>query len=305
LKLINRAIGLTVFSLFFTGLIGPAKADTPPSVVVIDTGVNTALFPNIVAEACFLEYSNCPNGLKSMEGPGAANTGVTTQTALTHGNEMLSVISQVNPDVKLIPIRIVGITATGIPYIYSNNAVKTALDWVVANKSKYNIIAVNISVGKIFAGCAVPKGTAEDVAALKAANVAVIGSTGNDFNRTSIYSIACLPDVVSVGATDNPDPGVSGKAWDPKAKPYIARYSNGNANVSFYTNARWNVGLPNGKTKFTVGTSTAAAALTGYWALNFKGTWQDTYNYLVANSTTASNEWLRGRYIYIKPPTDK
>jgi hypothetical protein len=170
---------------------------------------------------------------------------------------------------------------------------------VLLNKAKYNIVAVNVSVGKIFANCGVPVGTAEVVVALKKANVAVIAATGNNSDRSSINSIACLPDVVSVGATDNPDPGVSGKTWDPKAKPYIARYSNGNPQVSFYSNARWMVGLPNGKTKFMAGTSNATAAVSAWWTLNRKATWQETYDFLSASSTTASNEWLSGRYLFI------
>ena len=186
-----------------------ASADQPPAIVVIDSGVPTSLFPNIATEVCILEYSLCPNGKSQMEGAGAANIAPSTNLTLTHGTEMMSIISKVNPAAKLIPIRIIGITAAGNPYIYSNKAVKLALDWVVANRVKYNITTVNISQGKIFAGCSVPDGTAEDVATLKANNVAVIGATGNDSNRTAMMSIACLPDVVSVGATDNPDPGTT------------------------------------------------------------------------------------------------
>ena len=298
-------LALSLATILTANITSSVNADVPPSIAVIDSGVNTSLFPNVVTEVCILEFSACPNGKNSMEGMGAANTGVQTLATLTHGNEMLSIISQVNPGVKLIPIRILGITPSGFPYLYTNNAVKSALDWVLVNKGKYNIVAVNVSVGKIFAGCGVPKGTAELVAALKAANVAVIAATGNDSNRTAINSIACLSDVVSVGGTDNPDPGVSGKAWDPKAKPYIARYSNGNTSVSFYSNARWIVGLPNGKTKFMAGTSNATAAVSAWWALNRKASWQETFDYLAANSTTASNEWLTGKYIFIKQPTDK
>jgi hypothetical protein len=46
-----------------------ANADTPPSIVVIDSGLSDAIFgQSIVTEACFLEYSNCPNGKPTMEG---------------------------------------------------------------------------------------------------------------------------------------------------------------------------------------------------------------------------------------------
>ena len=283
----------------------PAVADQPQAVAVIDSGVPTSLFPNIIDEVCILEYSNCPNGKPMMDGPGAANIAPSTNTALTHGTEMLSIISKVNPNTKLIPIRIIGVTAAGNPYLYSNNAVKLALDWVVANRVKYNITVVNVSQGKIFAGCGVPSGTAQDIAILKANNVAVIGATGNDSNRTAMMSIACLPDVVSVGATDNPDPGSAGKPYDPTAKPYIARYSNGNTQTSFYLNARWYVLQPNGKTKFMVGTSNATAAMSGWWSLNRQATWQDTYNLMESSSKTASNEWLSGRYVDLPFGMDK
>ena len=270
-----------------------------PSVAIIDSGINTALFTNITTEVCILEYSMCPNGKPQSEGPGAANTGITTNLTLTHGTEMASIINRVNPTIKIIPIRIIGITSNGNPFIYSNNAVKSALDWVVANRAKYNIVAVNVSQGKIFPNCGVPAGTQADVDALKAANVAVIAASGNDSNRTYMMSIACLPNVISIGATDNPDPGVSGKTYDPTAKPYIARYSNGNSLTSFYLNARWNTLQPNGGIKFRVGTSTATAAFTGWWTINYKGSYQSTYDYIASTATTASNEWLSGKYIFV------
>lgn len=279
--------------------VANVQAEQPKAVAVIDSGVNTALFDNIVAEVCVLEYSNCPNGKPFMEGTGAANTGVQTNTTLTHGTEMLSIIKSVNPAVGLIPIRIVGITDKGNPYIYSNNAVKMGLDWVVANRVKYNIVAVNVSQGKIFDSCKVPDGTAQAIATLKANNVAVIAATGNDSNRTSMHSIACLPDVVSVGATDNPDQTSLRRTYDPTATPYIARYSNGNSNTSFYANARWMALQPNGTNRFIVGTSNSSAALTGWWVLNMQSSWSETYNKLVDSAKTASNQWLTGRYIQI------
>jgi hypothetical protein len=290
---------LTFLLVLLLAPVTAVHADQPKTIAVIDSGVNTALFTNIVTEVCILEYSNCANGKPFMEGNGAANTGVTTNATLNHGTEMLSIINKVNPSVGLIPIRIVGITDKGNPYIYSNNAVKLGLDWVVANRVKYNIVAVNVSQGKIFDGCKVPDGTAQDVAILKANNVAVIAASGNDSNRTAMHSIACLPDVISVGATDNPDPTAQGRAYDSTAKPYIARYSNGNTQTSFYLNARWFTLQPNGTTKFMVGTSNSSAAMTGWWVMNMQKSWTDTYNKAVASATAANNEWLSGRYIQL------
>lgn len=232
-----------------------------------------------------------------MEGTGAANTGVPTNKTLDHGTNMLSIINKVNPNVGLIPIRIVATTAAGNPGFYTNGAVKMALDWVAANRTKYNIVAVSISQGKIFTGCGVPAGTAEVVASLKANNVPVIAAAGNDSNVKEMMSIACLPDVISVGATDNPDPGVSGIAYCKTCAPTIARYSNGNP--IFYTNGRWYVTQGNGTTKFTVGTSNATAAFAAWWVLNAKATYAETFSSFVSTATSASNAERTGRYIVI------
>lgn len=279
---------LLIGVILFGNLI-PAQAEPPAAIAVIDTGTNTALFKDsIVAEYCVVEYTTCPNGKTTMEGTGAANLPATTYTQFDHGAQMISVMLKVNPSAKIVPIRIVGMNKNGSPALYTNQSVKLALDWVVANAEKYNIKIVNVSQGAIFAGCKVPTGTTENVAALKAKGVLVVAATGNAGNRTAMDSIACLPDVISVGATDNPDPGVSGKAWDPTAKPYIARYSNGNSATSYYTNARFFVTNNNGKTKFMVGTSNASAALSALFLTNRN-----------PETTIASNEWLTGRYVFI------
>jgi hypothetical protein len=57
-----------------------------------------------------------------------------------------------------------------------------------------------------------------------------------------------------------------------------------------------------GKIKFMVGTSNATAAMSGWWSLNRQATWQATYNFMVASATVASNDWLTGKYIYVKQP---
>lgn len=290
----RTALALT---LLFTSVV-PVHAEPAPSIAVIDVGFNSSLYSDsVVAEYCWVEFNSCPNGKPSMEGAGASSITTLKSDSLNHGTQMLSVIKAVNPSAKLVLIRITGATADGLQLLYTNKAVKAGLDWVVANRTKYNISVVSVSQGGVFAGCQVPAGTADVVASLKAVNVPVIAATGNNSNRKDINSIACLPDVVAVGATDNPDPGVTGKAYDKNAKPYIARYSNGNALVDFYLNGRWYVKNYNGTTKFMAGTSTATASLSGWWLLNNKATFDETYSWLVTSSTTASNEWLTGKYI--------
>jgi hypothetical protein len=277
----------------------PVQANTPPAVVVIDTGTNTSLFQNNIAyEVCLVTSFKCPNGKMTMEGTGAANIPVTTNKDLNHGTQMISLVLRFNPTAKIIPIRIVGITPNNTPGFYTMDDVQAALNWVVANRVKYNIAVVSLAQGAIFAGCKVPAGMAENIAALKAANVPLITAVGNNSNRTSVFSPACLPDTVSVGATDNPWPGSQPIEYDPKAAPYIARYSNGaQGQTDFFLNGRWNAMQLNGTTKFTTGTSGATAAFAGWWLLNRKATFDETFNALMVTTVDAKNEFQTGKYV--------
>ena len=256
---------LIVVIALIAGLVSPAQADVPPSIAIIDNGTNPALFPNNIAyEVCILSSGKCPNGKPTMEGAGASTLPATKNKDFNHGTQMISVALKQNPTAKIIPIRIVGMTAAGNPSIYSLDDVQNSLNWIVANRTKYNIAVVSVAQGRIFAGCKVPAGMAQNIATLKAANVPVVTAVGNDADRTSVFSPACIPDAVSVGATDNPWPGVQAIEYDKTAAPYIARYSNGaQGQTDFFINPRWIATMLDGSTKFTLGTSkdqTAAAA---------------------------------------------
>lgn len=292
-KLIALLISVTLLGVI------PVHADTPPAIVVIDNGTNTALFKDsIVYEVCMVSMMACPNGKPTMEGTGAANLPATKSKDFNHGTQMISLILRFNPSAKIIPIRIVGMTNAGNPGLYNLDDVQKALNWVVANRVKYNIAVVSLSQGKVFADCKVPTGMKENIAALKAVNVPVVASVGNDGNRTSVFSPACLPDAVSVGATDNPWPGSQPIEYDSKAAPYIARYSNGaQGQTDFFLNARWNATTLDGTTKFTVGTSNSTAVLAGWWLLNRKESFDATFKALMATTIEAKNEFQTGRYI--------
>jgi hypothetical protein len=288
-----------ILALVLTGVM-PAHAEPTQTIALIDSAVNASLFPNnVVTEVCAIEYTICPNGTHFQEGAGVASL-VSTNAELNHGNEMLSIMTKVNPNVKVIPIRIVGMTDKGNPYIYSLAGVKAALDWVVANRVKYNISVISLSQGKVFPNCGgMPAGMAEEIATLKANNVQLVAATGNDANRTAMFSPACLSDAISVGATDNPALK-AGITWNPNATPTIATYSNGNAQTTLYSNARYLVTELNGTTKFMVGTSNSTAAVSAWITLHKGVDWADTYSILTKASTgTASNSQLTGRYLFI------
>jgi hypothetical protein len=293
----KRLITLLI-SVTLLGVV-PVHAETPPTVVVIDTGTNTSLFKDSIAyEVCLVTSYRCPNGKMMMEGTGAANIPVTKDKALNHGTQMVSLVLRFNPTAKVIPIRIVGISPSGVPGFYSMEDVQSALNWVVANRIKHNIAVVSLAQGAIFTGCKLPEGMAASIATLKAAHVPLITAVGNNGNRKDVFSPACLPDAVSVGATDNPWPGSQPIEYDPKAAPYIARYSNGaQGQTDFFLNGRWNALQLNGTTKFTTGTSGATAAFAGWWLLNRKATFDETFNALMATTIDAKNEFQTGKYV--------
>jgi len=168
----------------------------------------------------------------------------------------------------------------------------------MANRAKYNIAVVMLAQGKIFPNCKVPTGMTENVSTLKSANVPVIAAVGNDGNHTAVFSPACLPDTVYIGATDNPWPGVQPIEYDKNAIPYIARYSNGaTGQTDFFLNARWNVTKLDGTQRFQVGTSNSTAVMAGLWLQNRKATFDATFNYFIGISTNIKNEFINGRYI--------
>jgi len=285
--------------VLLTGLIYPANAAGEPTIAIIDSGVSTSLFANNIAyEVCLINLPRCPNQKTSMEGPGAANLAPTNDKMLNHGTQMASIVTAVNPSAKIIPIRIVGMTPAGVAGLYNLDDVQNALNCIITNREKYNISVVLLAQGAVMGNCRVPAGMAQSIATLKSANVPVIAAVGNNSNRGAVFSPACLPDSVAVGATDNPWSGSEPYAYDAAAAPYIARYSNGaQGQVDFYLNARYYTKLTDGSTKFVVGTSNSAAALAGWWLLNRKATFDETFNAIMATTTEAKNEFVTGRYV--------
>ena len=296
----KKLLSLLTMALTISWL-APAQASPEPTVAIIDVGFNTSLFPqNIVYEVCIVSSALCPNGQRFQEGIGAASVDAKSPTSFAHGTNMLSVLTSVYSDAKVVAIRILGLNTNGKAGGYTIDDVNRALGWVVSNYQRLNIRAVSISQGRVNGNCRVLPDFVTKVVSLKASDVAVIASAGNEGNRSSMAVPACIEDVISVGATDNPHPGVQANAWDPEAKPTIARYSNGNLSTDFFTNGRFFYVSQNGTRQFSVGTSNATAAFAGWWMKNLKSSWNQTYQFAVDQSASASNEWLKGRYLSIK-----
>jgi subtilisin family serine protease len=193
------------------------------AVVVIDSGINRdhpAFDDRIVAEACFLDGINgtCPSigGARIAVGPGTAHP--CAASGCRHGTHVAGIVGSsdndlpgVAPGVDLVAVRITDNSGAIV-----SSDVLDALDWVLSIVETHAVVAVNLSLG-----ADEDPGACRDVAweaavaALADAGVAVVAASGNsaDDGLLPVAFPACLPGVVSVGATErSPGTGLAAGA---------------------------------------------------------------------------------------------
>lgn len=198
--------------------VEPAQAQDQKVLAIIDTAVDSAKIPSVIYEACFTVNRSCPNGLAFMEGVGSANSKVwpaNIGNATYHGHNMTQAALAINPNIKIVFVRIADITAQG----NSGNqpqSLALAIDWVSKNASKYSIDAVSISqsgVKKTLSGVVLGQHYAcsdssifnpfvNQISQLNVKNIPTFIATGND--RASFVGFpACVTGVIGVGALAN------------------------------------------------------------------------------------------------------
>ena len=188
----------------------PAQAEDQKVLAIIDTAIDSSKFPSVIYEACFTENNSCPNKLNSMEGPGSANAVVWNKTitnTIYHGHNMAQGALAVNPNIKIVFIRVYNVTALGNSSTPSDGAtIRLALEWVNKNASKYSIDAVSISQSGInsktkswHSGCT-NSVILNEVSQLTVKNIPVFAATGNDSLTNVVGFPACVQGVVGVGA---------------------------------------------------------------------------------------------------------
>ena len=255
---------LLIITLAASLLAVPASANTQKTLVIIDSGINTELDwvkRSLVEEVCIIEYGTCPNGQKFMNGPGAAHVRYqdVNDKAMHHGSQMYSVAVQVDPNVRVVFIRIVGMSAKGFANSYTMRSVQQAMEWVDVNAARLNVGAVSLSIGRSYTevGCPIEASFQTIVQKLNAAGVVVVASAGNGGNRVKVDYPACTPEVISVGATDvrYSMRGVTG--WVTPVMPS----SNGGPDLDLYAHGRWTTQDLTGRKLLTLGTSNAAVAV--------------------------------------------
>jgi hypothetical protein len=277
----KKVVGLLV--IVFTAACLPAvQANQKPTVVVIDNAIDTTKI-NVIHEACVMQELRCPNKTTFMEGPGAASLPVSQiyKNGFNHGTIMTTIASAVGRDINIIFVRIVPMTNTGKQGFYGPEDVIGALKWVAANKTKFNVVAVSASFGthKLGTGasyCPVNNELKAQIVNLQGLGVATIFAAGNNYDKERVDFPACISESVAVGSVN--------------MDGYVELYSNGGVDLDFYSLGTYNTSVGR-----AMGTSAATAAFAAYWAKNYKGSYQTTYDYLksiakpVPNDTTGKN----------------
>lgn len=266
-----------------------------PSVVILDTSIDASLpifKGRLVQEVCTLEWPVCSNQSMFQEGPGSASSlalSILKSAGFRHGTQMASISVKTNSAVNLVFVRIVGY---GNGYRYNPTAVSVtkALDWVIANKDKYNIAAVAMSQSthdaKTLKALCPTNTITPYVDKLKQLNIGVFFPAGNDGDLNQVDYPSCIPQAITVGAVDK--------------RNIIATYSNGTpTSVDFYALGHHQDAVsPGGEITTVVGTSAANQVAAMQWAtvrmVKPTLTYDELYLLLKSTATIVENGKVKG-----------
>ncbi|MCG2722061.1 MAG: S8 family serine peptidase [Thermodesulfovibrionales bacterium] len=174
---------------------------TGTTVAVLDTGVDYTLtaFGNCTAPGvpagCKVSFAQdfAPNDY-SLDNNG-------------HGTNVAGIVLGVAPGTKIAALDV--FRSNG--YAYSSDII-SAINWCIANKSSYNVVAMNLSLG----GGSYTQPCPGDIFSNPIANARAAGilsaiASGNNGYVNRLSSPACVPSAVSVGAVY--DANIGSKYW--------------------------------------------------------------------------------------------
>jgi len=232
-----------------------------PTLAILDTGLDTSV-PSIkdklVYEVCILEWTTCPNGQSFMEGPGAANipSQFITKNGFSHGTQMASAAVSTNPNMNIVFVRIIGQNINGDRQITNEQTIYNALNWVYANKDRFNIQAVSLSQGSralldSASYCPSTPTTQKSITDLLSAGIPTFTAVGNRSDYKRIDWPSCIPQAVAVGAG---------------SKNGIETYNNYDpALLDMYSIGQLKVYSPGNTLGFASGSSIAAQTAAANW----------------------------------------
>lgn len=253
------ALTLTVPSTSYANVKN--KTVQVPTLAILDTALDTSI-PSIksklIHEVCILEWTTCPNGQSFMEGAGASHLPLEaiTKNGFDHGTQMASAAISANPNMNIVFVRIIGQNINYDRQISNEQTVYNALNWVYANKDKYNIQAVAMSQGhhnlsKFGHYCPSTPTTKQSIANLLSVGVPTFVPTGNTRDYVMIDWPSCIEESFAIGAGN---------------RNGIELYSNNDpALTDFHSNGNVKVIAPGNIVKNAAGTSIATQVAAAQW----------------------------------------
>ena len=234
-----------------------------PTIAILDTAIDTSLpifKDKVIYEACVVQWSSCPNGMSVMEGTGSATLKPEwlSNNGFEHGTQMASISIMANPNINIVFVKIIGTNAKGLRQAAGEATVYNALEWVIQNKTKFNIMAVSMSQGhhNLMPGtdyCPKTPITESKINTLNSMDVGVFFPTGNVRDYSRIDWPACIPSAIAINATM---PAES-----------IAIYGNNDPLLTdFFALGTTQAVTVGGKTVNVAGTSASTVIAATYWA---------------------------------------
>ncbi len=208
MALTNQVTGASAMWQGTSGLLGLLATSgfngTGVGVAVVDSGIapHTALDSRVVARVNLVSWEGASNG--DLYGHGTHVAGIIGGNTSAAKYVTTAFAGGSAPGVKLIDVRVLG--ATGVGY---TSDVIAGIDWAVANRTKYGIRVINLSLGHAVSEPAAFDPLCQAVARAVQAGVVVVASAGN-YGVTStgepvlggISSPGNSPYAITVGAID-------------------------------------------------------------------------------------------------------
>jgi serine protease AprX len=203
----NKATAADLVRAGSSGVLGlggiPGVTGQGIGVAIVDSGISShsALSKRVVASVSFV--SGDP-AVSDAYGHGTHVAGIVSGSASAAAGVTSLYTGGIAPNASLINVRVLGADGSG----YTSD-VLAALEWVLANKSTYNIRVVNLSLGHPVAESCATDPLCQEVGKLVQAGIVVVVAAGN-YGKTpdgrmilgGITSPGNSPYAITVGATN-------------------------------------------------------------------------------------------------------
>ncbi|MDX2142867.1 MAG: S8 family serine peptidase [Rhodospirillaceae bacterium] len=200
------------------------------AIAILDTGIvasHEMFRGKIVAEACFSDNFGfpqfidglCPGVAKSAIGPGTASLCTGGGLVCDHGSHVAGIAAGNNraasnprqgvaPEANLIPIQVfsrdTGCTGPGCLAAAVSDQI-AALDWLIANGPRFNLVAVNLSLGSSAYNSVAcntdPRNSA--FRTLRTMGITATVASGNEGYLAGVSTPACIAPVLTVSAVSS------------------------------------------------------------------------------------------------------